>query len=80
MVNNPPGYFATTERPSIVIPNGDIEILLMVADRYQADYLVLEFHHPKGLDQLYKEPTDHPGLSYLWSVGEMHIFKIDISP
>lgn len=80
MVNNSPGYFATTARPSIVIPNGDIETLLMVADRYQADYLVLEFHHPRGLDQLYKEPVDQPGLRHLWSDGDTHIFEINISP
>jgi hypothetical protein len=80
MVNNSPGYFATTERPSIVIPDGDVDTLLMVADRYQADYLVLEIHHPKGLDQLYKEPVDQPGLRHLWSDGDIHIFEINISP
>ncbi len=80
MINNPPGYFASTGRPSIVIPDGNVETSLMVAERYQATYLLLEYNHPTGLDQLYTDPIDLPGLRYLLSDRDIHIFKIDLSP
>jgi len=80
MVNNPPGYFAGAARPSIAIPNGTAETSLKVAERYQAGYLLLEYDHPHGLDQLYQEPVDYLEFRYLWSEGDTHIFAINPSP
>ncbi|MEN8172681.1 MAG: hypothetical protein ABFS03_07340 [Chloroflexota bacterium] len=80
MVNNPPGFFAASARPSVAIPNGDIETSLNVARRYEIDYILLEFNHPNGLDQLYEKPIDFPGLRYIWSDGDTHIFAVESSP
>lgn len=77
MVNNPPGYFASNLRSSIVIPNGDVEISLMVADRYGATFMILEKNHPKDLDIIYNNPIDYPGMRYMDSVDDAHIYKID---
>jgi len=74
MVNNPPGYYAANRRPVVVMPNGDIDTLLAVAARYQPDYVLLEFNHGLGLNELYASPRDLPGLRYLETYNQTHIF------
>jgi hypothetical protein len=76
LVNNAPGYFAATRRSAISIPDGDLDILLRVASKYGATYLIVEYDHPSGLDQIYKIPTDYPGIKFLRTVGSSHIFRI----
>lgn len=76
MVNNPPGYFIASGRPALVIPNGDVSTLLAVARRYHGQYLLLEYNHPKPLDNLYHQTSDLPGLEYLFTLEKIHIFKI----
>jgi len=76
MVNNPPGYYLATGEPSIVIPDGDMPTLLAVARRYGARYVLLELNHPVGLDQLYTAPGDQPGLLFLGSIGDAHLFEV----
>ena len=76
MVNNPPGYAHVSGRPTIVIPDGDADTLMQVANRYQARYLLLGINHPKGLDELYRNPIDLSGLTYMDTVATTHIFVI----
>ncbi|MBN2548624.1 MAG: hypothetical protein JXB15_05685 [Anaerolineales bacterium] len=76
MVNNAPGYYATTERPAISIPSTDIAGLLEVAQRYQARYLLLEFNQLQDEDDLYLYPADRPHLKYLGSVGDTRIYQL----
>ncbi len=76
MVNNPPGFFVTTGRPAIVIPNGDVDTVLAAAKKYHARYLVLENNTVKGLLSLYQSPIDLPGLKYVETVGQARIFEI----
>jgi hypothetical protein len=77
LVNNPPGYYLASNRAAIVIPNGDEQTLLSVAKRYNAHYLILEYNHPRGLDELYSSPDDFPHLLLLWSDGNSQIFQIE---
>ncbi len=60
LINNPPLYYAANRRPSIVIPDGDIDSTLHVADQYQATILVLEENHPDGLDSLFNQSDSKP--------------------
>lgn len=76
VVNNPPGYQAMTGREAIVIPEGDEQTILAVAQRYGGKYLLLEQNHPAGLDDLYRNPGDRPGLRYLKTDEEIHIFEV----
>ena len=76
MVNNPPGFYLASDRPAIVIPDGDVENSLAAAKRYQAKYLILEINHPQGLSALYQSPDQNPDLSLLWSDDQTHIFAI----
>jgi hypothetical protein len=74
MVNNAPGYYVANRRAALTIPNGGVETSLEVGKRYGADYLLLESNHPAGVNELYKHPTDLPGLRYLNSFEGTHIF------
>jgi len=80
MVNNPPGYFVATGHSALVIPNGNEQTSLEVANRYGASFLILEKDHVNGLNDLYMHPGDRPGLKYLCSVGQIYLFKILRSP
>lgn len=78
MTINPPGYYESTNRPAIAIPDGDILTMLEVANKYGAIYLVLEKDHPKGLDNLYRNPhLQIEGIKYLSSIDDTHLFIIE---
>ncbi len=53
LVNNAPGYFVATGRKAISIPDGDLESTVQVAEKFGGAYLVLEYNHPTGLNQVY---------------------------
>jgi hypothetical protein len=76
MVGNPPGYYNATGRSAIIIPNGNIHMLLKVAKRYQARFVLLDGNHPEGLRDVYESPSDHPDLSFLKTVGDTHILRV----
>ncbi len=52
-VNNPPGFFLTTDMEAVVIPNGTPQSLKSVIDRYHVRWVVLDVNHPDGLAALY---------------------------
>ncbi|MBM3152618.1 MAG: hypothetical protein FJZ96_10545 [Chloroflexi bacterium] len=77
MVANPPGYYLATGRQAIVIPDGDEQALLAVADRYGAGALALEAGRlVSGLQDLYDDPVGQPGLAYLGQVEGTLVFII----
>jgi hypothetical protein len=77
MVNNPPAYYAANGRSAIVIPDGEEDTLLAVVERYQPDWVLLEFNHPAGLEDLYKTPHDLPGLHYVETYNGAHFFMVE---
>jgi len=78
LVNNSPGYFAATGRPSLSIPYGDLQMVLEVAYRYHVRYLILEIDQLLGDDNLFDQPTDRPGLWYLGSIEQVRIFEVEL--
>ena len=62
VVNNPPGWTYWTGRPAIVVPNGDVAVLLRAMDDYDARWLVLDQNFPAGLAELYAAPESEPRL------------------
>jgi hypothetical protein len=70
----PPAYTVLNDRPSIAIPDGGIEPLLAVAERYGASYILIEESHPDELDELFYHPEDIGQLRYLATVEGVHIF------
>jgi hypothetical protein len=77
MVNNPPGYFAMTGRPAIVIPHGDLNTTIEASKKYNASYLILDENHPQGLKGIYENPGHTLGLTYLESLGRIRLFKFE---
>jgi hypothetical protein len=79
MVGNPPAFWYHTDRPAIVIPNGDEGTLLQAADRYRIPYVLLESDHPAGLGDLHAGRVDNPRLTVLetWSEGETVLYAIE---
>ena len=61
-VNNPPGFFYFTGRPSIVIPNGAPETLLRAARDFNVRWVALDANVPAGLAGLYADPASVPHL------------------
>jgi len=80
MVNNPPGFFLASQRPSIVVPDGSTETLLLASQQYQAKFVLLEGNHPPGLNDLYDHPGQNSSLRLLWSDDYTHIFEIQSTP
>lgn len=75
MVNNPPGFYWATRRPSIVIPDGDIRYALAAAKRYGATYLLLEANQ-ENLADLYSNPQDMNEIQYINTYDGIHYFVI----
>jgi 4-amino-4-deoxy-L-arabinose transferase-like glycosyltransferase len=78
MVNNPPAFWYHTDRPAIVIPNGDVATLLEAADRYQMRYVLLESNRPAGLADLHAREVDHPWLQMLkmWPAEDALLYAV----
>lgn len=78
MVGNPPGFWVHTDRPAIVIPDGDVDALLEVADRYRVRYVLLEQNHPKQLASLHAREVEHSGLEIVetWSSGDVLLYVV----
>lgn len=53
-VNNPPALHAISGRPAVVLPNGGIDSLRAVVDRYDVRWIVLDENRPEGLRALYE--------------------------
>jgi len=77
MVNNPPGYTVATGRSAVVIPDGDEKMLMDVAERYQAAYIILEPNHPQPLDQFYNSPGHRDGLRFLGTYLNAQLYKVE---
>jgi hypothetical protein len=61
MTADPPAFYNASHHRSIVIPTDSIEAILRAAQKYNARYLVLQFDHPKPLNEVYRERVMLPG-------------------
>lgn len=76
MVNNPPGFALRTGHPAIVVPNGAVDTLLAVADRYGATVLVLDANRPRPLAGLYAGVETHPRLVRQVELDGAQVYRI----
>jgi hypothetical protein len=76
LVNNPPGYWLASQRPAVVIPYGDEQVLLTAARTYDIRYLVLEISNPRQLGNLYHGRVNPPELEFLGSAGKTRLYRI----
>jgi len=80
MVGNPPSFHYYSGVPAVVVPNGGVQTVLDVCERYGVDYLVLDSNRPDPLDALYEGRVSHPRLAQavtfedgrvvVWRVGQ----------
>lgn len=75
VTGNAPGFYYHTGLPAISIPNEPPEILLQMADRYGATYLVLDDFHPKPLEALYEDEAA-PGIILLETFDNYKLFEL----
>ncbi len=61
MTADPPAFYNASYRRSIVIPTDSLEAILLAAQKYNARYLVLQFDHPRPLNDVYRERVPLPG-------------------
>ncbi len=77
MVRNPPAYFVMTGRQAIVVPDGDVQVLLAVSRKYHAYYVILESTGSSNpLYDLYEHPEAYPEFEPLGVIGDNHILFI----
>jgi hypothetical protein len=77
MVANPPGFYLASGNPSIAVPDGNVNTVLLAARQYHALYLVLEAGSvPAGLLPVYENPNGQMDLTYLGEIGHARIFLI----
>jgi len=77
MVANPPGFYLVSNNPAIAVPNGSLDTLLTVAEKYRAKYVVLEQGGvPSGLIPVYDHPEEQAGIDYLGKVDGAQIYAI----
>ncbi len=62
MVGDAPAFTWHAGHPAIAVPNEPLETILAVADRYGAQYLVLDSARPRTTDGLYAGQTTHSRL------------------
>lgn len=81
IVRNPPGYFIASERPAVALPFGDESTILAVAEKFDAEYLVLENGGTfDSIEDLYEDPSSHPAFIYLGEVNEAKLYRIEPAP
>jgi hypothetical protein len=78
LIKNPPGYFISTGRSAIVIPDGDLSTVLEVARKYHSTIMALDKDHVPALDSLYKMNYSFPSIRQIDSIGDYQIFLIDV--
>ena len=78
IVSNPPGYFLASRRPAIVLPDGDLETIFALAERYGAEFLILEKGSvTEGLMPLFDNPLLSENLVFLEEIEGAKIFVIE---
>lgn len=72
---NAPGFYYHTERPSLSVPYEPPEVLLAMAARYGAQYLVLDDYYPP-LEAVYREEFV-PGFVLVERFGTYKLFALE---
>jgi len=78
IVGNPPGFFLATGNQAIAIPDGDEQNILLVADEFNADYLILEpGGFPDLLSGLYDGSSLNKSFDLLNDLDGVKIYEIN---
>lgn len=76
MVANPPAFWYHTGHCAVVVPNGDVDVLLAAADRYGARYVLLDRNRPRPLAPLYDGQAPNPRLRSVARWGDVILYVV----
>jgi hypothetical protein len=81
MIGDPPSWWYASGIPAIVVPNEPPEIVVAVARRYGARYLVLDTNRPAPLAAFYEGKQTHPDLQLVETFNDgtgqpVHIWRV----
>jgi hypothetical protein len=74
-INDPPSFHWVSNRPALVIPNGEEDVLLAAMNRYQVKYVVLQKNHPPGLSDLFTNPAFSDTFEVIEQTSEWKILE-----
>ena len=78
ITSNPPGYFLASQRPAIALPDGNIDTIFEIAERYDAGFLILEEDGvTEGLNPVFDAPAEWKNLIFLAEIEGAKIFVIE---
>lgn len=80
MVNDPAALYYHTGLAGVVVPNGDIEMVRMVAERYRVTHLVLDVNRPDPLTELFlgQEQAGFLEEIALLHGDDMRVFEVNL--
>ncbi|MBI2864828.1 MAG: hypothetical protein HYX94_09745 [Chloroflexi bacterium] len=76
MIADPPGYYYSSGKGSIVIPSDEVDSVLLAARCYGASYLVLEKVHSRPLHSIYSGERTDPQLRKVAEIETTKIYRI----
>ncbi len=78
ITSNPPGYYLASQRYAIALPDGNIETIFDLANRYNAAFLILEEGAvTEGLMPIFDAPMEWENLRLLAEIEGAKIFVIE---
>jgi hypothetical protein len=77
MVGDAPSFTWHTGQLAIAVPNGPLDTVLAVADRYDARYLVLDSARPRTTDGLYMGTETHPRLAPRLATDQWQVYEVE---
>jgi hypothetical protein len=77
MINNPAGLWLASRHEAVVIPDGTPETALSAAQKFDADYLILEKNLVTGMFGLYRNPGAFPGFTLIDQQEDQMLFRLD---
>jgi hypothetical protein len=75
LVNNPVGFYLVCKKNALAIPVGGVNAVKQVAQKYGAEWLILEENHPPEIDQYYFFPQDFDGFHLLENEQTWKIYQ-----
>ncbi|MBI9052017.1 MAG: hypothetical protein JEZ00_21560 [Anaerolineaceae bacterium] len=75
MIKDPPGFHLVSNRHAIVVPNSDINGLILMADQYDIDYLILDPHIVPELAAFYEFAPAIDGLQFEFAHEDFKVFS-----
>lgn len=76
MVNDSPGYYASTGHSAIQMTSGSIDADIMAMKQFGAEYLLIDEDHPASLDSLYFRPSTSDRLEFFGKFDGFVIYKL----